>query len=46
MSYDGLLFLANVYSLIEILIMQKIIEKRFFVFDIIASELIALNSLY
>ena len=46
MSYEGLLFLANVDSLIEILIMQKIIEKRFFVFDIIASELITLNSLY
>ena len=46
MSYEGLVFLANVYSLIEVLIMQKKIEKRFFVFEIIASELIPLYCLY
>ena len=46
MSYEGLLFLTNVYSLIEILKMRKKIDKRFFVFEIIASELVPVNCLY
>ena len=42
-SYEGHLFLANVENLIYILKMQKKIQKKFFVFQIIASELVALK---
>ena len=45
-SNEGHPFLENVKNLIKILKMQKKIEKKFFVFEIIASELIALNCLY
>ena len=45
-SYEGHLFLENVQNLIKILKMQKTILKKPFVFEIIASEFIALNSLY
>ena len=46
--YEGLLFLANVQKLIYILKMQKKkkFRKIFFLFDIIASGLIALNCFY
>ena len=39
-------FLTNVDNLIEILKMEIKIEKRFSVFEIIASELVPLNCLY
>ena len=38
--------MGSVYSLIEILKTEKEIEKRFFVFEINAYELVALNRLY
>ena len=45
-SYEGHLFFQNVQNLIFISKMQKKIEKIFFLLEIIASELVALNSLY
>ena len=45
-SYEGHLFLANVQNLIYILKVPKKIYKRFSVFEIIASELVAFNCLY
>ena len=39
-------FVRNFKNLIEILKMQEKIEKRFFVFEIVVSELFALNCLY
>ena len=46
MSYEGDLFLANVENLIHILKMLKKSEKMFFVFQIIASEMVPINCLY
>ena len=37
-SYEGHPFLANVLNLIEILKMQKIVQRKFFVSEIIVSE--------
>ena len=45
-SYEGYPFLKYLQNLIHILKMQKKIQKKFFVFEIIASELVALNCLY
>ena len=41
-----ILFDENVQNLNEISKMQQKFEKKFFVFQIIASELVALNCLY
>ena len=46
MRYEGHLFFENVPNLMQISKMQEKIEKKFFVFEIIASELVALNCLY
>ena len=45
-SYEGHPFFENVGNLMQISKMQEKIDKNFFVFKIIASELVALNSLY
>ena len=46
MSYEGHLLLPNVENLIYILKILKKIERKFFVFEIIVSELVVLNFLY
>ena len=46
MSYEGHRFFENVPNLMQILKMEEKIEKKLFVFEIIASKLVALNSLY
>ena len=46
MSYEGHIFFENVLNLMQILEMQKKMDKKVFVFEIIASELVALNCLY
>ena len=45
-SYEGHLFSENVKHMRYISKMQKKIDKKFFLFERIASELVALNSLY
>ena len=45
-SYEGHPFFENVGNLMQISKMQEKIDKKLFVFKIIASELVALNSLY
>ena len=45
-SYQGHLFFENVSNLMHISKMQEKIDKKVFVFEIIASELVALNCLY
>ena len=45
-SYEGHLFFENVLNLMQISKMQKKMDKKLFVFEIIASELVALNCLY
>ena len=44
--YEGHLFFENVQNLMQILKMQEEIKKKLFVFEIMASELVALNCLY
>ena len=44
-SYEGHLFFENVLNLMQISKMQEKIDKKIFVFEIIASELVALNCL-
>ena len=46
MRYEGHLFFENVQNLMQISKMQEKIEKKLFVFEIIASELVALNIVY
>ena len=46
MGYEGHLFFENVQNLMQISKMKRKIEKKSFVFEIIVSELIALNCLY
>ena len=46
MKYEGHLFFENVQNLMQISKMQEKIEKKLFVFEIIASELVALNIVY
>ena len=45
-SYQGHLFFENVLNLMHISKMQKKYQKKLFVFEIIGSELVALNCLY
>ena len=45
-SYEGHLFFENVLNLMQISKMQAAIDKKVFIFEIIASELVALNCLY
>ena len=45
-SYEGHLFFENVLNLMQISKMQDKIDKKFFVFEIIASEFVVLNCLY
>ena len=45
-SYEGHPFFENVGNLMKISKMQEKIDKKLFVFEIIALELVALNSLY
>ena len=45
-SYEGHLFFENIPNLMHISKMQKKYRKKLFVFEIIASELVALNCLY
>ena len=46
MRYEGHLFFENVQNLMQISKMQEKIKKKLFVFEIIASELVALNCVY
>ena len=46
MRYEGHLFFENVQNLMQISKMQEKIEKKHFDFEIIASELVALNCVY
>ena len=41
MRYEGHLFVENVQNLMQISKMEKKIEKKLFVFEIISSELVA-----
>ena len=41
MRYEGHLFFENVQNLMQISKMQEKIEKKLFIFEIIASELVA-----
>ena len=45
-SYEGRLFFENIPNLMHISKMQKKYQTKLFVFEIIASELKALNCLY
>ena len=45
-SYEGHPFFENVGNLMKISKMQEKIHKKVFVFETIASELVALNCLY
>ena len=45
-SYDAYLFFGTVLNLMQIWKTQQKIDKNLFVFEIIASELVALNCLY
>ena len=45
-SYEGHPFFGNVGNLMKISKMQEKIDKKLFVFETIASELVALNCLY
>ena len=45
-SYEAYLFFENVLNLMKISKMQEKIHKKLFVFEIIASELVALICLY
>ena len=45
-SYEGHRFFDNVQNLIDFKNEKKKIQEFFFVFEIIASELVALNCLY
>ena len=45
-SYEGHPFFENVGNLMQISKMQEKIDKKLFVFEIIALELVALNCLY
>ena len=45
MGYEGGFF-EKVQNLMKISKMQRKIDKKFFVFEIIVSELVALNCLY
>ena len=46
MRYEGHLFFENVQNLMQISKMQEKIEKKLFVFEMISSELVALNCVY
>ena len=46
MSYEGQLFFENVHNLMEMSEVPKKIQKKPFGFEIICSELVALNCLY
>ena len=46
MRYEGHLFFEYVQNLMQISKMQETIEKKLFVFEIIASESVALNCVY
>ena len=45
-SYDGHLFFENISNLMHISQILQKIHKKAFIFEIIASELVALNCLY
>ena len=45
-GYEDHLFVENVQNLMQISKMQRIIQKKYFVSEIILSELVALNCLY
>ena len=45
-SSEGHLFFENVLNLMQISKMQKKSQKKLFVLEVIASELVALNCLY
>ena len=45
-NYQGHLFFENVQDLIQIYKMQEKVGKRLFVFELNASELVALNCLF
>ena len=45
-SYEGHLFFENVLNLMQISKMQAEIDKKVFVFEIMASELVSRNCLY
>ena len=44
-TYEGHLFFENVLNLMQISKMQEAIDKKVFVFEIIASKFVALNCL-
>ena len=46
MSYEGHRFLENVPNLMQILKMEEKKSEKAFCYEIIASELVALNCLY
>ena len=46
MGHEGQVFLENVQNLMYISKMRREMEKKFFVSEIIVSELVALNCLY